>query len=123
MERFILVCDKAVTAEIGDTLHDVACWPVSNFLGFTDETTDSTKLTLMFKPMEESIGSDVDGCDNVVLTITDNQQVKVMKEIIQAMNGHSRNKDGVIVLGDASTGEFLSKDITGVAITVQSANA
>ena len=71
MERFILVCDKAVTAEIGDTLHDVACWPVSNFLGFTDETTDSTKLTLMFKPMEESIGSDVDGCDNVVLTITD----------------------------------------------------
>ena len=120
MEKFILVCDVAAAGSIGDSLHDVACWPVSSFLGFTDEDTTSTELTMMFKPMEESIGSDPDGCDNVVLTITDNQQVKVMQEIIQAINGH-KHKDGVIVLGDASTGEFLSKDITGVAITVQSA--
>tara|TARA_R100000388_G_C7201132_1_gene138548 strand:- start:44 stop:409 length:366 start_codon:yes stop_codon:yes gene_type:complete len=120
MEKFVLVNEQATTAEIGDTAHDVACFPVSNFLGFTDETTDSTKLTLMFKPMEESIGSDPDGCDNVVLTITDNAQVTVMKEIIQAFNGH-KHRDGVIVLGDASTGEFLTSNITGVAITIQSA--
>tara|TARA_R100000734_G_C3285877_1_gene78604 strand:+ start:499 stop:867 length:369 start_codon:yes stop_codon:yes gene_type:complete len=122
MEKFVLVNEQATTAQIGDTAHDVACFPVSNFLGFTDETTDSTKLTLMFKPMEESIGSDPDGCDNVVLTITDNAQVTVMKEIIQAFNGH-KHRDGVIVLGDASTGEFLTSNITGVAITIQSAAA
>ena len=122
MEKFILVNEQATTASIGDAAHDVAGWPVSSFLGFTDEDTTSTELTMMFKPMEESIGSDVDGCDNVVLTITDNQQVKVMQEIIQAINGH-KHKDGVIVLGDASTGEYLTSDITGVVVNVQTANA
>ena len=122
MEKFILVNEQSTVATIGDAAHDVACWPASNFLGFTDESTTSTELTMMFKPMEESIGSDVDGCDNVVLTITDNQQVRVMQEIIQAINGH-KYKDGVIVLGDASTGEYLTSDITGVVITVQAANA
>ena len=74
----------------------------------------------MFKPIEESIGSDPDGNDNVVLTITDNQQVKVMQDIIAIFNGH-KHKDGVIVLGDAATGEYLTSDITGVVVTVQSA--
>ena len=120
MEKFILVNDIATAGSIGDSVHDVACWPVSSFLGFTDESTTSTELTMMFKPMEESIGSDPDGCDFVALTITDNQQVRVMQEIIQAINGH-KHKDGVIVLGDASTGEYLTSDITGVAITIQSA--
>tara|TARA_R110000765_G_scaffold394583_1_gene488124 strand:+ start:282 stop:647 length:366 start_codon:yes stop_codon:yes gene_type:complete len=120
MERFILVNEQATTATIGDAVHDVACWPVSNFLGFTNESTTSTELTLMFKPMEESIGSDPDGCDGVVLTITDNQQVKVMQEIIAAFNGH-KHRDGVIVLGDAATGEFLTSDITGVVVAVQAA--
>ena len=121
MEKFVLVNEQATTASIGDTAHDVAGWPVSNFLGFTDETTDSTKLTLMFKPMEESIGSDPDGCDNVVLTITDNAQVTVMKEIIAKFNSPRITEDGVIVLGDAETGEFLSSNITGVEINIQSA--
>jgi len=120
MEKFILVNEQATTATIGDAAHDVACWPVSSFLGFTDEDTTSTELTMMFTPMEESIGSDPDGCDTVVLTITDNQQVKVMQAIIQAINGH-KHRDGVIVLGDASTGEYLTSDITGVVVTVQSA--
>ena len=120
MEKFILVNEQGTTASIGDTAHDVACWPVSNFLGFTNESGTSTQLTMMFKTMEESIGSDPDGCDFVALTITDNQQVRVMQEIIQAINGH-KHKDGVIVLGDASTGEYLTSDITGVAITIQSA--
>ncbi len=120
MERFVLVNEQATAASVGDTSHDVACWPVSNFLGFTDESTTSTELTLMFKPMEESIGSDPDGNDNVVLTITDNQQVKVMQDIIAVFNGH-KHKDGVIVLGDAATGEYLTSDITGVVVTVQSA--
>lgn len=120
MERFILVNEQATTATIGDAAHDVACWPVSNFLGFTNEDGTSTQITLMFKTMEESIGSDPDGCDNVVLTITDNQQVKVMQDIIAVFNGH-KHKDGVIVLGDAATGEYLTNDITGVTVTVQSA--
>jgi len=121
MEKFILVNDIATTLEIGDSVHDVACWPVSSFLGFTDEDTTSTELTMMFKPMEESIGSDPDGCDNVVLTITDNKQVTVMQEIIQKLNSSRATEDGVIVLGDASTGEYLTSDITGVAITIQTA--
>tara|TARA_R110002020_G_C16049420_1_gene754459 strand:+ start:470 stop:838 length:369 start_codon:yes stop_codon:yes gene_type:complete len=121
MEKFVLVNEQATTASIGDAAHDVACFPVSNFLGFTDETTDSTKLTLMFKPMEESIGSDPDGCDNVVLTITDNAQVTVMKEIIQKFNSSRATEDGVIVLGDAETGEFLSSNITAVEVNIQTA--
>ena len=121
MEKFVLVNEQATTASIGDAAHDVACFPVSNFLGFTDETTDSTKLTLMFKPMEESIGSDPDGCDNVVLTITDNAQVTVMKEIIQKFNSSRATEDGVIVLGDAATGEFLSSNITAVEVNIQAA--
>tara|TARA_R100001463_G_scaffold4344_1_gene16449 strand:+ start:236 stop:604 length:369 start_codon:yes stop_codon:yes gene_type:complete len=121
MEKFVLVNEQATTASIGDAAHDVACFPVSNFLGFTDETTDSTKLTLMFKPMEESIGSDPDGCDNVVLTITDNAQVTVMKEIIQKFNSSRATEDGVIVLGDAATGEFLSSNITAVEVNIQTA--
>ena len=121
MEKFVLANEQATTLTIGDVAHDVACWPVSNFLGFTDESTTSTELTLMFTPMEEGIGSDPDGCDNVVLTITDNTQVKVMKEIIQKFNSSRATEDGVIVLGDASTGEYLTSDITGVVVTVQTA--
>ena len=121
MEKFVLVNEQGTAGSIGDTAHDVACFPVSNFLGFTDETTDSTKLTLMFKPMEESIGSDPDGCDNVVLTITDNAQVTVMKEIIQKFNSSRATEDGVIVLGDAATGEFLSSNITAVEVNIQTA--
>ena len=75
----------------------------------------------MFKPMEESIGSDPDGCDNVVLTITDNAQVTVMKEIIQKFNSSRATEDGVIVLGDAETGEFLSSNITAVEVNIQTA--
>ena len=120
MKRYLIFNEQGTAASVGDAAHDTACWPLDSFLGFTDTSTTSTELTMMFKPMEESIGSDPDGCDNVVLTITDNQQVKVMQEIIQAINGH-KHKDGVIVLGDASTGEYLTSDITGVAITIQSA--
>lgn len=121
MEKFILVNEQGTTASIGDTAHDVACWPVSNFLGFTDENTTSTELTMMFAPMEESIGSDPDGCDKVVLTITDNKQVQVMQEIIQKLNSSRVTEDGVIVLGDAATGEYISSNVTGVVVTVQSA--
>jgi len=121
MEKFILVNEQSTTASIGDAAHDVAGWPVSNFLGFTDEDTTATELTMMFKPMEESIGSDPDGCDNVVLTITENKQLTVMKEIIQKMNSSRATEDGVIVLGDAATGEYISSNVTGVAVTVQSA--
>jgi len=121
MEKFILVNEQSTTASIGDAAHDVAGWPVSNFLGFTDEDTTATELTMMFKPMEESIGSDLDGCDNVVLTITENKQLTVMKEIIQKMNSSRATEDGVIVLGDAATGEYISSNVTGVAVTVQSA--
>ena len=121
MEKFILVNEQATTATIGDAAHDVACWPVSSFLGFTDEDTTSTELTMMFKPMEESIGSDPDGCDNVVLTITDNAQVTVMKEIIQKLNSSRATEDGVIVLGDAATGEYISSKVTGVVVNVQTA--
>ena len=121
MEKFILVNEQGTTASIGDTAHDVACWPVSNFLGFTNESGTSTQLTMMFKTMEESIGSDPDGCDNVVLTITDNKQVTVMQEIIQKLNSSRATEDGVIVLGDAATGEYISSNVTGVTVTVQTA--
>ena len=76
---------------------------------------------MMFAPMEESIGSDPDGCDKVVLTITDNKQVQVMQEIIQKLNSSRVTEDGVIVLGDAATGEYISSNVTGVVVTVQSA--
>ena len=122
MEKFILVNEQATTASIGDTAHDVACWPVSSFLGFTAEDTTSTELTMMFKPMEESIGSDTAGCDNVVLTITDNKQVEVMQEIIQKLNSSRATEDGVIVLGDAETGEYISSKVTGVVVNIQAAD-
>ena len=43
-----------------------------------------------------------------------------MQDIIAVFNGH-KHKDGVIVLGDAATGEYITNDITGVTVTVQSA--
>jgi len=121
MKKYLLFNVQGTSASVGDTAHDVACFPVDAFLGFSNEGTTSTEITMYFRSLEGEFDTDSDAFDKVVLTITDNKHVKVMKDIIAAING-GPHSDGVIVISDAETSTFVSDDVTGCAITVNAAD-
>jgi hypothetical protein len=123
MNKFLLFNEQATAGSIGDTAHDVYCVPVERFIGFTNEATTSTEVTMFFVGMEEGQGDgDASSVDKVVLTITDNKQVEVMKAIANAITNEDRFGDGLVIIGDANAGTFIHKDVTGVTITVASAD-
>tara|TARA_R100001086_G_C11623028_1_gene199399 strand:+ start:102 stop:467 length:366 start_codon:yes stop_codon:yes gene_type:complete len=121
MRKYLLFNEQATTADVGAAAHDVACYPVEAFLGFTNEGTTETEITMYFRSLEGEFDTDADAFDKVVLTITENKQVKVMKDIIAAING-GPHSDGVVVISDAETGTFVSDDVTGAVVTVNAAD-
>jgi|9_EtaG_2_1085328.scaffolds.fasta_scaffold33009_3 uncharacterized membrane protein required for colicin V production len=119
MAKYILFNEQATTADIGAAAHDVALYPIDRFIGMTNEGTTETEVTMFFRGIEgdENDAAAAKTSDKVVLTITVNKYVSVMKEIVQAMNAGPHD-DGVLVLFDAETGKSVSSDVTGCAITV-----
>ena len=119
--KYLLFNEQATTADIGAAAHDVALYPADSFLGFSNEATTETEVTMFFKSMEALNDIDATSTDKVVLTITINKYVSVMKEIVQAITGGAHS-DGVLVIYDAESGTSVSSNGTGVAITVQAAD-
>lgn len=123
MNKYLLFNEQATTADIGGAAHDVYCVPVERFIGFTNEGTTETEVTMFFAGMEEGQGDgDASSVDKVVLTITINKQVEVMKAIANAITNEDRFGDGVVIVGDANAGTFIHEDVTGVTVTVASAD-
>ena len=123
MQRFLIFNEGASAGVTGDAAHDVAAWPVESFIGFSNEDTTATEVTMYFKSMEGYYDTDADVFDDVVLTITENKHVEVMKDIIGAINGHRhKNSDGCIVVSDAATSTFVSQYITAAVVTVGAAD-
>lgn len=120
MNKFLLFNEQATKGTIGDAAHDVLCVPVERFQGFTNEGTTATQITMFFNSIEEGLADDA--VDKVVLTITENEHVAVMKAISNAITNEDRFGDGVIVIGDANAGTFISENVTGVTITVATAS-
>ena len=106
MDKYLLFNEQATAADIGDAVHDVACYPLSKFKGFTNTGTTDTKLHMIFEGLEEG-GA--------------NKQVEAMKDISNAI---ASNISGVIVIADVTTGatSFASAYVTGVSIAVSSAD-
>jgi len=120
MNKFLLFNEQATTADIGAAAHDVYCVPVERFQGFTNEGTTETEVTMFFNSIEEGVADDA--VDKVVLTITINKQVEVMKAIANAITNEDRFGDGLVIIGDANAGTFVHEDVTGVTITVANAD-
>tara|TARA_R100001440_G_scaffold46485_2_gene66212 strand:- start:46 stop:435 length:390 start_codon:yes stop_codon:yes gene_type:complete len=112
-EKFLYFTEQAAGTDF-DAANDLACYPVSKLVGFTNPTT-KTQLELMFTPMLESTGGT--NHDKVLLNITENKH----KEVIQAiLNEIAFGNDTIIVIADNFAGEFLSiqpNAATPVAIT------
>jgi hypothetical protein len=123
MKKFLIFNEGASAGVTGDAAHDVAAWPVESFIGFSNEDTTATEVTMYFKSMEGYFDTDADVFDDVVLTITENKHVEVMKDIIAAINGHNhKNDSGCIVVSDAATSTFVSQYITAAVVTVGAAD-
>ena len=122
MDKYLLFNEQATAADIGDAAHDVACYPLSKFKGFTNTSTTDTHLHMIFEGLEEgSADGDASSVDTITLTITANKQVEAMKDISNAI---SSNISGVIVIADVTAGatSFASTRVTGVSIAVSSAD-
>ena len=121
MKRFLIFNEGASAGVTGDAAHDVAAWPVESFIGFSNEDTTATEVTMYFKSMEGFYDTDADVFDDVVLTITENKHVEVMQAIVAAINGGPHDT-GAIIVSDAATSTFLSSHITAAVVTVGAAD-
>ena len=84
MDKYLLFNEQATAADIGDAAHDVVCYPLSRFKGFTNTGTTDTQLHMIFEGLEEGDGEgDASSVDTVTLTITANKQVEAMKDKLQ----------------------------------------
>ena len=122
MDKYLLFNEQATAADIGDAAHDVVCYPLSRFKGFTNTGTTDTQLHMIFEGLEEGDGEgDASSVDTVTLTITANKQVEAMKEISNII---ASDISGVIVIADMTSGarKFVSSYVTGVSIAVSAAD-
>ena len=111
-EKFLYFTEQPLGTDF-DAANDLACYPASKLVGFTNPTT-TTQLELMFEPMLDSGGTNH---DKVVLNITENKH----REVIQAiLNEIAFGNSNVIVVADNFAGQFLSiqpNAATPIAIT------
>jgi len=119
MDKYLLFNEQATAADIGDAAHDVVCYPLSRFKGFTNTGTTDTQLHMIFEALEEGPGDDA--VDTITLTITANKQVEAMKDISNVI---ASNISGVITVADVTSGatKFASSYVTGVTISVSAAD-
>tara|TARA_R110000765_G_scaffold110167_1_gene201467 strand:+ start:261 stop:635 length:375 start_codon:yes stop_codon:yes gene_type:complete len=120
MEKILIFNEDAVTADIGDEVHDVLMVPAGKFLGATNDGTGGTDLVLYFAGSAEGTGDgDATSVDKVTLTISANKHVKVMKEFSQLLYATGPGyTDGACVVFDAEAGVSFSSDVSAIAIAV-----
>jgi hypothetical protein len=113
MDKFLYFTD-------GDTIDaaaDMACYPLSSFLGFKVSASDAVSLGMQFVSCVTGPGATTE-IDTVDLVITAATHKKVIASITKAVNAASFKDDsGFIVVCDALASEFADADITGCAIT------
>ena len=113
MEKFLFFTDGDTVDAVGD----VACYPLSSFLGFKVSAADATSLGLNFASIIGSGGTDGAAIDVVDLTITAATHKKVIASICKAMNSATFADNGMIVIADKLNSVFCDSDITACAIT------
>jgi len=118
-EQYLLFNKVNIENEVGETAHDVVCYPVSKFKGFTNVATSNTRLSMIFEGMEEGTADgDTSSVDDISLTITANKHVEVIRDIVRAMNSSSN----LVVIADKLNNEFASRHITTLTISVATAD-
>ena len=117
MDKFLLFNEAASLGVTGDAAHDVACYPLSKFKGFTNTGTTDTELQMIFEALEEGPGDDA--VYTITLTITQNRHVEAMKDISNAI---ASNISGVIVISDRVGSEYVSSYVTASSISVATAD-
>tara|TARA_R100000234_G_scaffold71603_1_gene44052 strand:+ start:543 stop:908 length:366 start_codon:yes stop_codon:yes gene_type:complete len=117
MAEYLLFNEQNTAADVGETAHDVACYPISRFKGFTNTGTTNTELQMIFEGMEEGTADgDASSVDTITLTITANKQVEAIKAITAAISGH--NSSTVAIIADALNSEYITSFVTGVSISI-----
>ena len=113
MDKFLFFTD-------GDTIDasgDMACYPLSSFLGFSVSASDAVSLGMRFKSAVTGSAAATE-VDVVDLVITSAKHKKVIESITKAINAASfDDNSGLIVVCDALNSVFADSDITGCAIT------
>ena len=112
MEKFLFFTDGDTVDAVGD----VACYPLSSFLGFTVATADTTSLGMRFVSAVTGPGATTE-IDTVDLTITAATHKKVIASICKAMNSATFADNGMVVIADQLNSVFCDSDITACAIT------
>ena len=108
-----------------DDKSNSCCFPLSSLSGM--HPSSDTTLTLAFKSMVNHDGfthgaDEVIVSDLILLTIDDNNHRDVMQSLVDLFS--SKQKDGILVIGDVVTGDFCNSLIKGVdTITIDEANA
>ena len=113
MDKFLFFTD-------GDTIDaagDIACYPLSSFLGFKVSAADTTSLGMNFASTIGSGGKDGAAVDVVDLTITAAKHKKVISSIVKAINSATFTDNGIVVIADVLNSVFADVDITACAIT------
>ena len=120
MDKYLLFNEAASAGAVGDAAHDVVCYPLSKFKGFTNTGTTDTQLQMIFEGLEEgSADGDASSVDTITLTITQNKHVEAMKDISNAI---ASNISGVIVIADRVGSDFVSSYVTASSISVSAAD-
>ena len=121
MQRVLIFNEEGTAADVGESVHDVYCVPVSRFKGFTNPGTDNTVLEMRFEGLTEGMADgDDSSTDRVALTITANKHVEAMKDIVNGMTGTHSTR--LVVIADALNSDFISSYITACTISVATAD-
>ncbi len=114
MEKFLFFTDGDTIDAVGD----VACYPLSSFLGFKVSAADNASLGMNFASTIGSGGTDGAAVDVVDLTITAATHKKVIASIVKAMNSATfAAEGGMVVIADELNSVFCDSDITACAIS------
>ena len=113
MDKFLYFTD-------GDTIDaaaDMACYPLSSFLGFKVSASDAVSLGMQFVSCVTGPGATTE-IATVDLVITAAKHKKVIASITKAINAATfDDNSGLIVICDAFARDFADADITGCTIT------
>ena len=113
MDKYLFFTDGDTVDAVGD----VACYPLSSFLGFKVSASDTVSLGMQFVSCVTGPGATTE-IDTVDLVITAAKHKKVIQSITKAINAATfDDNSGLIVVCDALNSVFADSDITGCAIT------
>ena len=113
MEKFLFFTDGDTVDAVGD----VACYPLSSFLGFKVSNADNASLGMQFASTIGSGGTDGAAVDIVDLSINAATHKKVIASICKAINSATFADNGMVVIADQLNSVFCDSDIVACAIT------